>query len=245
MAGVAVTVTATAIWDGVYASFAEAPVSGPGFRGDTWLERSRAEAVAPLTDTVRQRHAALVHLVAGWLCYQPWVRIFDLGGGLGSGYRALHEAIPRVADRVAYASIDLPSIAEAAMDIWGGSRTYPVFTSDWPYGGFDLVYAASSLQYFDNWREILGTLLAYQPKAVLLADVFAGPIPSFVTVQHYYGSYIPQWFLNRAELERVFKEQGYRLAMARPTQHQIPMDNFPATHQIPHTLDLLFQKATS
>jgi hypothetical protein len=29
-----------AVWEGVYASFAEAPAIGPGFAGDIWPERS-------------------------------------------------------------------------------------------------------------------------------------------------------------------------------------------------------------
>ena len=93
----------------------------------------------------------------------------------------------------------------------GGEITYiPILPSS---GDFDLIYAASSFQYIENWQDLIEKFTSLDPQYILLADVFAGAINSFVTLQNYYGSRIPHWFLNLKELIDVFNKHGYRLDM--------------------------------
>jgi len=69
---------------------------------------------------------------------------------------------------------------------------------------------------------------------ILLADVPAGKMPTYATVQNYYGSKIPHWFFNLNEMinamaaikyKLLFKSAyiGKRLGIEQP----MPQDNFP------------------
>ena len=86
------------------------------------------------------------------------------------------------------------------------------------------------------------------PEYILLSDVFAGDINSFVTLQNYYGSKIPHWFLNLQDLLDTFDRHGYKIIMksyatsrSLDVEDALPMDDFPEALRIPQSLHLLLQ----
>lgn len=114
---------------------------------------------------------------------------------------------------------------------------------------FDLIHAASSLQYIEHWQDLIEKFASLNPQYILLSDVFAGVINSFVTLQNYYGSRIPHWFLNLKEILDAFDKQGYRLIMQSYATSRrlnmddtLPMDNFPEIFRLPQSLHMLLQK---
>jgi putative methyltransferase (TIGR04325 family) len=114
---------------------------------------------------------------------------------------------------------------------------------------FDLVYAASSLQYVENWQKLIENFIELGPKYILLSDVFAGNINSYVSLQNYYGSKIPHWFLSLKEVLAIFEISGYKMIMKSYATSRrlafedfLPMNNFPTELQLPQTLNLLFHK---
>src|SRR5262249_22691764 len=82
------------IWDGVYESFQQVPVTGQGFASDTWLsemEQYTRAALAQLDHdrgvipkSVPQYHALLAAVVATFSAERP-VRVLDFGGAMGIG----------------------------------------------------------------------------------------------------------------------------------------------------------------
>jgi putative methyltransferase (TIGR04325 family) len=176
------------------------------------------------------------------------LKILDFGGGVGIGYMTLLESIPEAASRIQYTVVEIPEVCELGEQIHGkrGGISYissiPLCTS------FDIVHAASSIQYIENWENWVSAITSLKPNFILLSDVFAGEINSFVTLQHYYGSRIPHWFLSLKDLLSAFDACGYQLVMKssvasrRLNQYDVlPMDNFPEPLRLQESLHLLFK----
>jgi putative methyltransferase (TIGR04325 family) len=247
-----------AIWEGVYDSFAAAApdVVGPGFAGDVWRARSLAQANAcmavraagrPLPSTATQRSALLPAVAAMMLHDRPRLRLLDFGGGLGLGFLQLGATLLD-AERVDYVVIEDPRVCEEGRRLYGRR---PAFLDTLPAGPVDLVHAASSLQYVEDWRGTLRALAALQPEYMLLSDLFIGPIPSFVSLQNYYGSRIAHWFWNEAEFLEACRDAGYTVLMRAPLharrlgQDGVPMDSLPATHRIEQSSQVLLRSSTA
>lgn len=244
------------VWDGIYGSFADAPKSGPGFAGPIWRDRSLQAAqdavVAlgagePLDYALRQRNAVLPIAAATMLSAQENLRILDFGGGLGTSYLVLRQAVPAALDRIDYTISEVESICDAGRALFGTQRGL-VFRADLPDSpGFDLVHAASVLQYIERWRDVIARLADLKPALLSLADIFAGSFQSFVSLQTYYDSRIPHWFLNEDAFVGEVERHGYRLLLRMPCNVQVlgrhgplPMSNFPPDRRISCTHHFLF-----
>lgn len=249
------------IWEGVFSSFSEAANSsiGPGFSGAVWKDRQAAvmqecvtalkfkESIPPFH---KQRSACLPPVVAMLLSSRNKVKILDFGGGLGIGYAVLLEAIPCASKRVEYCVVELKPVCDEAK--WFSSNQSIQFVHDLPTNAeFHLIYSSSAIQYVEDWRGIVKLLADYGAKYLLLSDVFAGDIPGFVTLQNYYGSRIPHWFINLDELISVAAENGYDLTMKTVStsrrlgaDDRLPMDNFPSEYRLDYSLHLLLQART-
>jgi putative methyltransferase (TIGR04325 family) len=244
------------VWEGVYTSFAEAPAVGPGFDGPIWRERSiqaarqaaaQVQARQPLDYSLRQRNAVLPPVVATMLSGQSRVSILDFGGGLGTGYVALTGTIPEAIDRLDYCIVDVDGIVEAGRQLFDGKKG-PAFQSELPGPGrFDILHASSVVQYIDDWRSLLACLARYNARFLSLADMFVGDFKSFVTLQNYYGSKIPHWFLNVHEFLAEVERNGYKLLLRLDCDAKImgrygplPMENFPSSLRLSNTSSFLF-----
>lgn len=244
------------IWEGVYKTFQEAKSEsfGLGFSGDVYLARSLVaakecldslRAKEPIPQFHKQRSNMLPPVVA--LVLKERVSILDFGGGLGIGYMTLLESIPDAANKVHYSILEVPEVCDAGEQLHDkGQITYLSSLSH--LKKYDIVHAASSLQYLENWNQWVSVIAALRPRYILLSDVFAGSIDSFVTLQNYYGSRIPHWFLNLNELLNTFDGYGYQLIMkssvgSRRLNHldTLPMDNFPESMRLCESLHLLFE----
>lgn len=245
------------VWDGVFDSFAAAPAQGPGFDGPQWAERSAAAARdamtaqaagEPLDFSLRQRNAILAPAVAVLLSQLARLRVLDFGGGPGLGHATLCAAVADAAERVDYVVVERPSICAAARSL--GERRGLSLRNDIPEGeAFDIVHAASVIQYIDDWRDVIRRLAACRPAFLSFADVFAGGFQPYVTLQSYYGSRIPHWMLNLEAFMAAVSRHGYRLVLRTPCHVRVrgldgplPMQNFPSALRIPHTQHLLFAR---
>jgi putative methyltransferase (TIGR04325 family) len=245
------------IWEGVYPDFqaAESEAKGAGFGSDVYRNRSLQAATeclvalksdSPIPAFHKQRSTHLPLAVAMMLRDKQQVKILDFGGGLGIGYMTLAESIPADLQRIEYTIVEVPEVCQSGMDLHAGV----IYTSDFPiFANFHLIYAASSFQYVEHWQELVAKFSALKPEYILLSDVFAGSIKPYVTLQNYYESKIPHWFLNINELLDVFEQYGYRLAMkSYATSHRLdvedtlPMANFPEALRLSQSLHLLLQK---
>ena len=250
------------VWEGVYRSFSEAPAEGPGFDGGVWRDRSlqaAREILAavgsdePLDYALRQRNAVLPGLVATALDRKSSIRILDLGGGLGTGFMLLMKTVPSAVQRVDYTVVESEGICRAGRELFEGEAT-PDFLPDLPHSGtFDIIHAASVMQYIKDWKGVVASLARFGATYLSFGDVFLGSFGTFVTMQNYYGSRIPHWFFNAEEFIREVERHNYNLALRSICDAKVlgvygplPMENFPPELRLKHTTHLLFtSKATA
>lgn len=245
------------IWEGVYDSYkaASAEAIGPGFEGEIYRKRSLVaandclaalKAGLPIPQFHKQRSILLPLAVAMMVSTNKMIRILDFGGGLGIGYMTLAESIPNDMKRTEYTIVEVPEVCKAGMALVDGVTYLSTLPSS---HSFDLIHAASSLQYIEHWQDLIEKFAFLNPEYILLSDVFAGAISSFVTLQNYYGSRIPHWFLNLQELLDTFEKHRYRLLMKSYATSRrlnvddtLPMDNFPEIFRLPQSLHLLLKR---
>jgi putative methyltransferase (TIGR04325 family) len=247
------------IWSGVYASFAEAPAEGPGFDGPIWRERSLAAARETMTQletgemldySLRQRNAVLPVLAAALLGRQSRVSVLDFGGGLGTGFMVLEKALGEAAKRVDYSVVEVGSICCAGEGLFAG-KMGPAFHRDLPAAArFDIVHAASVMQYIENWQSVVARLADYGARFLLFEDMYIGDFQTYATLQNYYGSRIRHWCLNADEFVMQVETSGYKLALRTEAVSKIlgifgppPMANFPAVLRVKSCCHLMFSLA--
>jgi putative methyltransferase (TIGR04325 family) len=246
-------------WEGIYESFEEASrdVTGLGFNGDTWRTRTLTSAKEclealrlgePIPSFYKQRSTFLPPVVGMLLKDKTSLSILDLGGGLGIGYMSLAECIPSYSEKINYTIIEVPEICETGKKLFPkGEITYmDTLPTE---GGYDLIHSASALQYIDDWQGLLRKFAILNAEYIFLSDVFTGNIPSFVTLQNYYGSKIPHWFLNFDELLLFISSLGYEMVMKSfvssrrlDVEDILPMDNLPEENRLKQSVHLLFHR---
>jgi putative methyltransferase (TIGR04325 family) len=244
------------VWEGVYATFQEAPKRGLGFDDELWRSRSSAaarEAHARFVEgreldySMGQRNSVLATLAGATLARQPRLRVLDFGGGPGFGFLVLQAAIPDAARRVDYSVVEVEGVCREGAALFEG-RPAPTFHTSIPTSGeFDVVFTASTLQYVDDWRALCRRLAAFRARYLVFSDVFAGPFTSYVTLQHYYDSTIPHWLLNEEEFVSEITAAGYSLQLRRPCNVQVlgaygalPMENLPSERRLTNASHFMF-----
>lgn len=246
------------MWEGVYGTFSEAPVSGPGFGGERWRQASldlaketiAKESLGEAVDfSLGQRNAVLPVVVASLRRANGAARILDIGGGLGTGFTVLRAGLMRQMHGISYDILEIPEVCRLGENLSGSDELR--FVRDFPgeVGSYDIVYLASTLQYIDDWRGFLTRIIELEPKYILLSDIFAGNIRSYVTLQNYYESKIAFWFLNEDELLSTFDAASFEVILKMPSVPRIlgkvgplPMSNLPMDRRIEHAWHYLLCK---
>jgi putative methyltransferase (TIGR04325 family) len=246
------------IWEGIFSSFAEAGTCGPGFEGDIWRERSVQvareclkclERGEPIDYSMSQRNALLPVVAAMILSRQERMRILDFGGGPGYGFIVLLSALGKLRARVEYHVVDVACVCEEGKTLFSGEDA-PVFHTDLSSTTemqFDLVHTSSTMQYIEDWKSMVGRLARYKAPYVVMEDVFVGAFQNYVTVQNYYGSRIPHWFLNDGQFVSEVERHGYALLLRTPCHVKVlgrhgplPMTNFPEEYRLYNKSNLVF-----
>ena len=162
------------------------------------------------------------------------MRILDFGGSLGICVPQTLAALPPRAEAEITIVDNAESCAEGSSFFAEDPRI--TFTETLPKinSPFDIVHCGSSLHYVDEWRRVLESLAGYEAEYLLLSDIPAGEIPSFVSLQVYYEHLIPMRFWNIREFVAALEELDYELIFKteyfptiRGVTGPLPMGNFP------------------
>jgi putative methyltransferase (TIGR04325 family) len=245
------------IWEGIYPTFREAPGDDRAFREAIWAERSRARALE-LKDRRRSGGLARVTTASTGYCLPPIValaqterarvRLLDFGGSVGFSFYGVVDVLARP-EAIEYTVVDNEVVCAIGREVFHDEPRI-TFQAELPDGAFDVVHCGSSLQYVEHWASTLRTLVASKPQYLVLDDVPAGSIPTFVGLQNYYGKKIPHWFWNADEfVDTVTRATGYELFYKARfigtflgKTGPIPMDNFPEDHRIENALNFAFKR---
>lgn len=173
----------------------------------------------------------------------------DFGGGLGSTYISV-TAVCASRQLVDYHIVESKRICQAGESCFRGDNNIHFYDHlPGEIKNVDIICLSSSIQYVEDWKALLKEIIKYEPLYILLADLPAGDIPTYATVQNYYESKIPCWFFNVDEvidamvsmnLNLLFKSSynGTYLGKEQP----MPQDNFPTEYQVGKSCNLLFNR---
>ncbi len=142
------------------------------------------------------------------------VSVLDIGGGYGETFLSLKSALP--GRDVHVTVMELPSTARHAAELF---RDCPDirFVDCMPNPGerFEAIHFGSSLQYFENYREILGRSTALEPGLIVISDTTMGDAETFVAAQvNMAGRVIPRMVFNRQEITDIIVSRGFDLLHA-------------------------------
>ncbi len=251
------------IWEGVYSDFAEAENSavGKGFSGSTYLKSAKKAAKDSLAminkgkqipKFYKQRftsYPAMVSIAMKSFRISRKFKVLDFGGGLGVGYLNLQECIPKTRSSILYKIVEVPEVVAHGKKFYKNLNLPVSFSENIPRSKYDFVFCGSVIQYIKNWKQQLIELSKTNPDYILLGDVFCGNIQSFASLQNYYESKIPHWFLSQQEIEEVLVSIGYELihqdaatGIRAGHEDDLPMMNFKKKYRLRNTVHLLFKK---
>lgn len=252
-------------FEGIYEHFRDVPAEGPGHLEDIWVQKS-LKKLAVLCDALgegRQRapfpddSAALLAMsVLPMLSSTRALTVLDFGGGVGITYLGMRLRLPKMA-AIAYHIVDNEKVCAGGRSLLGEppGLFFHVDAAHLP-ATIDLIHFGSSLQYVEDWKVMLQVLVAYAPRRLLLTDIPAGDIPTYASAQNYYDSKIPHWFFNIDEVVSAVRALGFVLVFTSPfhpyiptptrfsRDQELPQHNFPKTHRVGQTANLLFARTT-
>ena len=138
------------------------------------------------------------------------VSVLDWGGGTGNYYLVSKALMPETTftyhcadlpSACAYGRKLLPDVVFHESDTWQGTK-------------FDLVFSSSSLQYLEDWRPTVESLIKSSNRYLFITRMpFVMTGESFVMIQRAacYGTEYLGWVLNRQEFIQFVEQQGMKL----------------------------------
>lgn len=249
------------IWEGVYPTVDDTPKRGPGFDQPKLVQKfilalQKVRKSAGVGRSVRREphyNQSVLPVLAGVvLSGRGSVKIVDFGGGIGIDYFRVRSALPPEAS-LTFTIIESPRVCVAGKkEFFGDSRVR--FLVRLPARlSADIVHIGSALQYIRDWKRVLTDLVRRsRPRYFLFTDLPAGDIPTFASVQVYYGSKIPYWFFNVSDIVTVMRSLGFVLHFRSAyeyryldTYRNVPVSNFPSQYRLPYSCNLLFVRKRS
>jgi len=243
------------VWEGVFESFAEAQGDLDAFESDIWVQKQKAKIKRALDNLEEGKGSAskdypLPVVVSMLLSQKPCISILDFGGGMGMQYIDLLGKVYLAKERVTYCVVDGKATIE---NLPSQMKAFPklryVSSLDEVQQKYDIVHIGSTLQYIENWQDLLSTLVSdYQPNYFVFSDLLAGDIPTFVTHQIFYEKRIPHQFLNWHEFKGFMEGKlNFSLQFKSKFIHNIldqekvfPNFGMPKTHQIDRGINAVF-----
>lgn len=243
------------VWEGVYHDFSEARIVGEGFESLTWISRSyskakemieKSEAEKTVKDTLYYNNTLLPAIAIECIVHQNKVKILDFGGGIGSGYVPLMDGLVEN-DKVEYVVVEGKNNCDAGKKMFQGDSQIRFYDHLPTLEKIDIVHLGSSIQYIENWKDLLCALSNYNASYFLFTDLPSGDMPTYVSLQKYYDSRIPHWFFNLHEFIGIMEEKEYKLMLSSAYHSNIlgkynfyPQENFSEEKRIGHSKNLVF-----
>jgi putative methyltransferase (TIGR04325 family) len=163
------------------------------------------------------------------------VEILDVGGGFGETFLYLKKATTK---RYRYHIVEISETLALLHD-------YPNDFSELTYSNNlnevklnpQVIYFGSSLQYFEDYSNILIASQEMQPEFIVISDTAMGEIEAFVCAQvNMRDIVIPRWVFNEREIISILKTNNYELV--HQSSNYYPFHNFnnyeEEFHQIQH-----------
>jgi putative methyltransferase (TIGR04325 family) len=173
------------------------------------------------------------------------ITVLDYGGGAGSTYVDCIDSVDM--SKVDYYIYDLPETIEIGKKAFLKSKvsSTPLFINNHnKIDSLDIVYLGSVLQYIQDYKKLLLSLIRKSPAFFLITDNFMGTHSTYATVQvNMAGRKMAYWIFQLNEIKEIFSSNGYQLIYSSKNhQPYHNFDNFPEKYQVHDSCNLLFQK---
>jgi putative methyltransferase (TIGR04325 family) len=247
------------VWDGVYASFSEAPNDGDAFSDAVWKEKVLHRAKKLFEDrktkgaipkSTLTTDYALPFILSTMVSQKEKINVLDFGGGLGTSFIPLIDMIPQMAS-VKYTVVENKLICELGSELF---ISYPniLFKDHIPEQKYDLLNAGSSIHYVDDWLGLLKNIASLGVQYMIFSDLPAADNKTFVTNQIYYGKRIPVRFWNLEEFIKGVSQLGFEVILKSHYRGYymnpdsvLPLDNFSDEYKPSHFSQLVFKRKNS
>jgi len=142
---------------------------------------------------------------------QDRLNILDIGGGYGTVYLNCRYSCPNL--EIKSTVIELPSsILEFEKIYQEGEVDFFTTISSVIHKKFDVIYFGSSLQYFEDFNQVLDQAASLKSKYIVITDTPMGHFKTFVCAQvNMKGNVIPRLVFSLEELTEKLSKQGYKL----------------------------------
>lgn len=111
---------------------------------------------------------------------------------------------------------------------------------------FDLAYLGSSLQYFENWEEILWKISINTRKHLVISDTPFGSIDTFACAQvNVWPRILCRWVFNIVEVQTLMTKFGFELIHQEKMPGERRFHNYPLSYQEIDHWNLLFSRTHS
>lgn len=204
------------VWSGYFESWVECqtiaaeksayPNNVRAFESERWVNRQ----LAMYTDASQGLYPRACALPSVSAAVLP-MSIVDFGGGSGWPFQLLDPRIRRTLST--YLVIEQEKLV-AQMHPLSSEEEILHFSSlkslqSGLVEPIDVLYSNSVIQYLDSWSDIEVLLNTLNPNWILLEDVQVSSGREFLSLQHYYGTYIPCRFFCLEDLVALMDELGY------------------------------------
>lgn len=168
--------------------------------------------------------------------------ILDIGGGLGVSYVDLKSSCPNI--KVDYTIYELPEVAKQGEQLSKEINDLK-FVSDLPqYNRLDCVLFGSSLQYFENYAQVIDKVCSNNPDYVVLTDHPMGYFNSFICAQvNMKDRVIPRFVFNIDEIVSLFNKNKYKLILKSLNFYPFHnFENYTGPESTAQHYNLIFKK---
>jgi putative methyltransferase (TIGR04325 family) len=244
------------IWEGIYSSFSQCPKGKEISWSKRWVDQQTEKIKKLKTDIKKSAEYVIGYktsllpvltAAAGASLNKDKLKILDFGGGLGNTYLLMNSGCIRQLD-FEFHIVEGEQICKKGKELFKDDRRIHFYSAlPQEIEKFDIIHCCSSLQYIEDWKGLFKSWAAYEPVYILIADLPAGKIPTYATVQNYYESKIPYWFFNIDEIIEAMNAAGYSLIFKSAfndkrlgIEQPMPQDNFPKEYRLGETCNLLF-----
>ena len=247
------------VWEGIYDSWEEAPGDDDVFDDNVWLDKVNRRAKDTLAEyrrpailsPVTRVRDYILPVAASMVCSSSKgdLKVLDFGGGMAASYFPLISSLPN-SSNIEFHIIEGKEICIKSKGILGDFKKL-YFHEKLPKisHSFDIVHAGSSIQYVHDWKSLLANFIDYCPQLLILEDLMAGDVETFITLQNYYGKKIRSWFLNINEIIQAVEQLNYKLIYKTQFTHDIlgkvgplPMENFSPPYRLDYGSHLMFER---
>lgn len=234
---------------GVYPRFDGLATEQSAYDENGWVQACLVEATqmrdADVLEPWQPKSRELEPLVVAMLGRTGLVRVVDFGGAIGFSYLLLKKRLASTIP-VEYHVIETPRICAAGREFFGGDAAITFHEDDQFLDGLPptgLLNIASSLQYVEDWRGKLRSLLRWKPEWALFTQLTAGEQKTYASIQRNLPPLqLAHWFFSQSEVSREVESNGYRLMYSGRCQNALNQIHHPESLRIGHYRNLLFAR---